>query len=527
MLRVPTTPRDHLLLPSHPTPNGRLHLGHVAGPYLKMDVLRRALQRRGDRAVLMFAIDSFESYVVLRAHQLGIAPGEVVSRYAREIKEDLAALDIETDLFLDPLDESPTATYRDSIIDGIEKLRRRSAIENRAESFLYCPATSRYIVGCWLLGRCPDCGLESGGYSCEACAAFYRPEELTDKRSRLEEGPLETVTCRTLFMRVHDDALLRRRVEELLPAAFQKIVRKYLDRSGATLRVSVPGNWGVPVNVEGEAHPQVVYSGFASLGLLDAFGREYARRFGKGNPFRPDSDVVVTCSFGIDNTVSRVMSCVGSALGDESFRPPDALLLNYFYRLEGAKFSTSRNHAIWASDIGNISPTMPDIVRLHMLQTSPEESETEFSVSGFLATAKELFEEWHPVIQQALSDAAPAPVPEPLVRALEDAFATQESYLDTSSFRSRLVPDVLRHWISLGRTWAHEFPYWWLKGFAVLGWPVLPKLCSSLWLYLGHEGAPTQHSFLHVTQVRGGSIQLFQPISAGDLQPCLPTSLKG
>lgn len=527
MLRIPAAPRDHLLLPSHPTPNGRLHLGHVAGPYLKMDVLRRALRRRGDRAVLMFALDSVESYVLLKAHQLGVGPGEVVSRYAGEIMQDLAALDIETDFFLDPLAESFADTYRASLVESVDRLRLRSAIEERTERFLYCPATSRFIVGCWLLGRCPTCGLESGGYSCEACGAHYRPEELGKQRSRLAEGALEAITCRTLFMRVHDEAALRRRIEELLPAAFQNIVVRYLDRSGATLRVSVPGTWGVPINVEGEMRPQVIYSGFASLGLLHALGRAYAHRFGKSNPFRPDSDVTVTCSFGVDNTVSRIMSCVGGVLGDESFRPPDSFLLNYFYRLEGAKFSTSRNHAIWASAIGNISPTMPDTVRLHLLRTAPEENETDFNVNNFLAEAKELFEEWNPVIGRALSEAAPTPVPEPVIRAFEEALAAQESYLDTSAFRSRLLPGVLRHWITLGRTWAHEFPYWWLKGFATLGWPVLPRLCSSLWSYLGHEGEPALHTFLHATQVSRGSVHLFQPISERDLQDCLPASLRG
>ncbi len=527
MLRTTAAPRDHLLLPSHPTPNGRLHLGHVAGPYLKMDVLRRALLRRGDRAVLMFALDSFESYVLLRAHQLEVGPEEVVSRYSKEIRADLAALDIETDCFLDPLDESFAETYRASLADSVERLRRRSGIEERTERFLYCAATSRFVVGCWLQGRCPTCGAESGGYSCEACGAHYRPEELLEKRSRLTEGALEEVACRTLFMRAHDEEALRRHVEKRLPAAFRDIVVRYLDRSGATLRVSVPGAWGVPINVEGERCAQVVFSGFASLGLLDALGRVYAQRFGKSNPFRPDSDVAVTCSFGVDNTVSRIMSCLGGALGDESFRPPDSFLLNYFYLLEGAKFSTSRNHAIWAGAIGNLSPTTPDAVRLHLLRTAPEEGETDFSVDGFLANATELFEEWNPVIGQAMSEAAPTPVPEHVIVAFEEALAAQESYLDTDAFRSRLLPDTLRDWIALGRTWAGEYPYWWLKGFATLGWPVLPRLCSSLWSYLGHEGEPALHSFLNRTHVSGNPVNLFQPLTDGDLHGCLPPSLKG
>jgi methionyl-tRNA synthetase len=487
-----------------------------------MDVLKRALRRRGDHSVLMFAVDSFESYVLLRAHHLNISPGEVAALHTHEIRKDLKALDIEVDLFLDPLESD---LYHNSIIDRVESLRSRSAIEERKETFLYCADSSRFIIGCWLLGRCPNCGSESGGYSCEACGCHYRPEELTDKRSRLDEGPLTTVTCRTMFLRVRNTALLHHHIEQMLPPAFQKILRQYLNRSEAVLRISVPGNWGVPISVEGEASPQVVYSGFASLGLLDAFGREYAQHFGRGNPFHPDSDVTTICSFGIDNTVSRVMSCVGGALDETNFRPPDSLLLNYFYHLEGAKFSTSRNHAIWASAIESISPNISDIVRFYLLETSPEEAETEFRVSSFFKTASELFEKWNRVIEQALSNLLPSPPPEPLLRAFDEAMEMQENCLDPHSFRSRDLPNVIRNWIELGHNWAQEFPYWWLKGFAVLAWPVLPKLCSSLWLHMGHNGSPTQDSFLELTEIKSDKVQLLKAFSEHDLRRCLPPSL--
>jgi methionyl-tRNA synthetase len=40
----------HFLTPVCLVPNGRAHLGHVAGPLLRMDVLRRILRWSGRRA---------------------------------------------------------------------------------------------------------------------------------------------------------------------------------------------------------------------------------------------------------------------------------------------------------------------------------------------------------------------------------------------------------------------------------------------------------------------------------------------
>lgn len=528
MLTNPGVRQKHLLLPSHPTPNGRLHLGHIAGPYLKMDVLKRVLQRRGDHAILMFSVDSFDSYVLLRAHQLRSTPADVAARYTKEILEDLAALDIGLDDFLDPLSASWSASYRDSVLDTIQSMRRSSWVETQQESFLYSPSSSRFIVGAWLRGRCPKCNSEAGGFSCEICACHYRPEELLEKQSRVEEERLDTVSCRTLFMRVRDLETFRQRIEEKLPAAFRTILLNYLKRSGPMLRISIPGTWGVPLLVEGESQPQVVYTGFASLGLLRACGRQYARRFGTKDPFLLDSDVTITCSFGIDNVVTRMLSCVGGLLHDANLRPPDSLLLNYFYQLEGAKFSTSRNHAIWASTIAALDPTISDTVRYYLLETAPEQGPTDFRVMDFLQAANELFAEWRPLIEAALGRLfqAPCAAPDSLLRLLGDTLKNQEGLLQPGAFHSSKLPGTLREWIRLSHGGANEFPYWWLKAFSVVAWPVLPKLGLALWHHLGHKDLPAVAEFPHLTAPRTETpVRLFHQVSQLELQTCLPNSL--
>lgn len=55
--------RDTLIFSTPPTPNGDLHLGHLSGPYLAADVLRRALVQRDTHARHVTGRDDHQTYV--------------------------------------------------------------------------------------------------------------------------------------------------------------------------------------------------------------------------------------------------------------------------------------------------------------------------------------------------------------------------------------------------------------------------------------------------------------------------------
>jgi methionyl-tRNA synthetase len=502
---VNTVPRDYLLLPSHPTPNGPLHLGHLAGPYLKIDALRRALDRRGGGVFLPFSLDSFDSYVMLRAHQLGLTDGEVVSRYAAEIRADLGALDIDFNAFLDPLQPPFAASYQTSVLNAVDAQRTCGALEEREERFLFSPRSQRFIVGAWLRGNCPRCKSECSGYSCEACAGHHRPEQLDDPHARVDEGPLEWRTVRTLFMHVLDEKRFLKCSAELLSPSDHALVAKHVKESGASLRVSVPGTWGVPITVD--STPQVVYPGFATLGLLRACGQEYTAATGKGDPFEQGSDVVLVYSFGIDNVVTRMLSCVGAAL-NAGVRVPDALLLNRFYRLEGQKFSTSRNHAIWASAVGQRARGFSDAVRFHLLATSPDDVETDFLAAEFRSTVAELIGDWNALLRTMASHPLDTSADETTIAAITAALSLQHTHLDPQAFRPRLLIDDLRAWVRRGQA-GGDAAYWWLKGFALLAWPVVPQLSAAMWQFLGHSDAPCEIEWRDATTMGAREVPVF------------------
>lgn len=74
-----------LVTATPPTPNGDLHLGHLAGPYLAADVLKRHLARTGHSVTYLFGIDDHQSYTQTCAIRRGQPPAQVAAHFGGRI----------------------------------------------------------------------------------------------------------------------------------------------------------------------------------------------------------------------------------------------------------------------------------------------------------------------------------------------------------------------------------------------------------------------------------------------------------
>ena len=72
-----------------PTPNGQLHVGHVAGPYLKADHYTRALRTIGKSATLVTGTDDHQSYVLAAARRSGVSPRDLSRATGDEIAANI------------------------------------------------------------------------------------------------------------------------------------------------------------------------------------------------------------------------------------------------------------------------------------------------------------------------------------------------------------------------------------------------------------------------------------------------------
>ena len=244
--------KKYLIIPAMPTPNGRLHLGHMSGPYLKMDILARAQRRNGNLACVISGSDSYESYVNLKSWLTGMTPEEVCSHFSALSLCDLQALGIYYDDFVNPADPSLKQDFIDFATEKMNDLEKKGVTEIRSEQYQWSPSTDRYIVGCWLQGNCPICGSETASYQCENCGNQYRPMDILHLSSRAKENDLLPVDDYTLYLKVSKKDQLWKHIDSMgIDEPFKEIVRTYFQSQGDYIRLTNPDTWGIPWKVNG------------------------------------------------------------------------------------------------------------------------------------------------------------------------------------------------------------------------------------------------------------------------------------
>ncbi|PUB37353.1 methionyl-tRNA synthetase [Pseudomonas sp. GV105] len=521
------------LMPIPPTPNGRLHLGHIAGPYLRMDMLGRYLRSQGHRVDVVSAVDGFDSYVLWKALQEQRTPEAVVRDYHGQIAHDLRALDVEVDDFLDLVQGPYAQQHARNAQRTVERLVALGVTQSVVERVLYCPDTRRYMAGAWLLGQCPYCRAGAGGYFCEACGALFRPEAMLDPQPRMGDSPLHWVEVESLFLTVaHPEQLLQRMATSGAPASIVEVIARFLERENGRVRLTAPGEWGVAWSADRFGNPRVLFESGWEYALTCA-DRSQEQAPEHGHAMLRSSEVTTLVSFGIDNAVLLLAGSVAVMDALQDHRSFDYVLTNYFYNLQGAKFSTSRLHVVWAADIVEKTPATSDAVRYFLSRESPEQGETNFAVEEFVEVVNVdlagALDGRIDLALAALDHTRPQSIDPALWPALELAVTRlgQAFRLDAVSVREAW--DVLHQWMQrpdLDVTQpAHA--YLWLKGLAYLAAPIMPRLAEYLWQRLGHDGLPLIQALHAASQPRPqtSARPRFAPLSPAALAPCLPASV--
>ncbi|MGP3980921.1 class I tRNA ligase family protein [Streptomyces sp. KR80] len=527
--------RRYFLVPLMPTPNGRLHLGHIAGPFLRMDILARNFRRRGDDAVVIFGTDAYDSYVPLAAKKDGCRPEDVCHRHHALIQQDLAAMDIDVDEFINPIDPRWQEPYDRSHRAFAEHLISTDRVVSVRESVPYCTVSDRYLVGGFLSGRCPDCMAEVANFLCESCGAHLRPDELLSAQPRFNDGPVEWRPVDSLFILLPEERQLLKQLTEMgIPEELREGVGRYVRRHGPLARLTTPGRWGVQGDYKGASPDSILFSYTGLLPYSLYCGEVYRDLDGQGraHPFAPDSDVITIASCGTDNLVSALAAVVGGAMTHGEVRPFDHLLLNHLYNLERKKFSTSRGHAIWVADITSLPGLPVDAVRYFLAVVNPEDGPASLNVAEFIEVYNhDLAGRLTPQVAAAVGamDRAGHPSEAPadgLAGRLEELLDEQDRALEPPGVSTAGAASAMRSWIHDELPADDGQAYWWLKGLALLSYPIAPRMSGALWSGLGHSGAPSLAGFSALTTPGPIQIPAFPALDWAGLEPVLPDSLR-
>ncbi len=191
--------RKICLIPSVPTPNGKLHVGHIAGPYLKMDVIKRYQEIIGNQACLVSGIDIYDSYVALQAFKENTSPKQIAQKYYKEIKKDFEKFNIHFDQFINPFSRDYYKKYQKISKYLADKVLKSNSAYLKTELFPINKKTKQFLPASFLQGKCPNCGEDLAGLTCETCCFIHQPEKISSLSSKVEAITLEMEETKSFF----------------------------------------------------------------------------------------------------------------------------------------------------------------------------------------------------------------------------------------------------------------------------------------------------------------------------------------
>lgn len=398
-----------------PNPNGDLHLGHLSGPFLGADVLRRHLAGRGAQVSYVAYTDDHSCYVPRRGAELGWTPRETALRFTRRIEQTLALADMSPDYYAHPAREP---RHDEQVQQQFLRLRERGAVVERVMPTPWCRTCECFVYEAYLRGRCHFCALPCDGTYCEDCGLPQDPEGVREGRCiTCGEEPVWRDSRRWVVpLSPYADRLAALYAD----APWSRRVLDYCEKLLATGLPDVPVSrvygYGIPVPVAG-SQGQILDTWFSGIFGYQAATLGYTAALGRpdeGREIWSDPSTTLVNFIGFDCSFSHAVLWPALLIALDSPVLPRHILSNEFYHLEGGKFSTSRGHAIWGADFLREVPS--DAARFHLCLTRPETTTADFRRVEFDHTLRQILagdlDGWAGSVLDTLADTTQGVVPD-------------------------------------------------------------------------------------------------------------------
>ncbi|MCB0076234.1 MAG: methionine--tRNA ligase [Anaerolineales bacterium] len=387
-----------------PYANGDSHLGHIAGAYLPADIFARYHRLRGNRVLMVSGSDTHGTPITVRAKQAGISPREIYEHYHDRFLGDWQQLGITFDLFT----HTDTANHHTIAQQIFRRLYDEEVMFLGMEKQLYDREAGQFLADRYVEGTCPHCGYAGArGDQCDHCGRTLDAVELIDPRSKLTGSRPEIRETEQFFIDLPAyEAELTDYVEgnEHWRPTVRNFVLGWLREGLQPRAMSRDISWGIPLPIEGYEE-KVMYVWFeAVIGYISA-AVEWAKNRGTPDEWEAwwkNPDARSYYFIGKDNTPFHTVLWGTELLGyDRSLNLPYDVPANEYLNLEGEKFSTSRNYAVWLPDF--LERYDPDPLRYYLTAIAPETKDADFKWEEFvLRNNSELVAAWGNLVNRVL-----------------------------------------------------------------------------------------------------------------------------
>jgi len=379
-----------------PYANGPIHLGHLAGAYLPADIFTRFCRMMGRDVIYISGTDEHGVPITITADKDSLSPQEVVDHWYVHIRDSFAGAGISFDHF----SRTSLPVHHETSQDFFLKILEQGLLVKKTEHQLYCAHCVRFLPDRYVEGTCHHCGVEGAkGDQCESCGKPIDPLKLIDPACKLCGSVPEARETEHWYMPLDR---LQGRLEKWLNEQNEKygwkenvinFCRGALAEGLRERAVTRDLNWGVPVPLEG-TEGKVLYVWFdAPIGYISS-AKEWAEKQGAPERWKDywcDTENTRLVHFiGKDNIFfhalmfpAMMMAYNDSPSAEVNWVLPENVPANEYLNLEGLKFSTSRNFAVWLADY--LERFEPDPLRYYLCSNMPETRDTDFSLKEFQA----------------------------------------------------------------------------------------------------------------------------------------------
>ncbi|WP_442602353.1 methionine--tRNA ligase [Paenibacillus sp. KN14-4R] len=365
-----------------PYANGPLHLGRLVS-LLPGDVIARYFRAKGEHVLYVSGSDCYGTPIAVQASQQGVSPSEIADRFHQEFIDCFQKLGFTYDLYT----RTDQPFHQTVVQDVFRQLLEKGYLYPKTILQTYCETDQLFLPDRYVEGTCPVCGKRARGDQCEYCSTLLDPAELTDKWCKIcGNVPVERPTA-------HYYLALSKFQAELEKYAGQaqgwkdnavQLTRRYLSEGLQDRAATRDLTWGVDVPVAGFEGKKIYVWIEAVSGYLSASKEWAARTGGSWESFWKEGVKPITSYYvhGKDNIPFHTLIWPALLEGIGGLHLPDRIISCEYLTLEGEKFSTSRNWAVWVPDL--LSRYDPDSIRYFLIANGPEKRDADFSWREFI-----------------------------------------------------------------------------------------------------------------------------------------------
>jgi methionyl-tRNA synthetase len=384
-----SNPKRYLITAALPYANGPLHLGHLSGAYLPADIYVRYLKMKGEDVAFICGSDEHGAAITLRAKKDGVTPQEIVDKYHTINKKAFSDLGIDFSIY----DRTSSTNHHKVAQDFFTVLNNKGALTTETTEQYFDVENNQFLADRYISGECPKCANPNAyGDQCEKCGSTLSPTELINPKSTISGNVpiLKETSHWFLPMERHEEWLTEWIEKGSLdgkqlhnPKEWRnQVIGQCMSWINAGLKpraMTRDLDWGVKVPVEG-ADGKVLYVWLdAPIGYISAT-QKWAKENNKNwEDYWKKDDTKVVNFIGKDNIVFHAIIFPILLKEHGDYILPNNVAANEFLNLEGDKFSTSRNWAVWLHEYIEQFPDKTDELRYVLASTFPESKDAEFT----------------------------------------------------------------------------------------------------------------------------------------------------